>query len=80
MDTRPVFPLNGLRIFMIGRKGMVGAAVLRRLARESCTVLTADRATLDLTLQQKTHEYLAAVRPDVVVVAAAEAAGMKRVS
>jgi GDP-L-fucose synthase len=55
---------------------MVGGAVARRLQAEECTVLTADRHTLDLTRQSATERWLADTRPDVVVVAAARVGGI----
>ena len=53
-----VFPLAGKRIWVAGHRGMVGSAVVRRLAREDVTVLTADRATLDLTRQGQVEDWL----------------------
>ena len=37
------FDLTGRRIFVAGHRGMVGAALVRRLKSERCEVLTADR-------------------------------------
>ena len=42
MTTKIDFDLCGKKIFVCGHKGMVGQAVLRRLQREECEVLTAD--------------------------------------
>ena len=39
-----VYPLKGKRVWVAGHKGMVGSALVRRLAREDCEVLTVDRA------------------------------------
>ncbi|MDE2301561.1 MAG: GDP-L-fucose synthase [Sphingomonadales bacterium] len=55
---------------------MVGAAIVRRLARENCEVLTAPRDRLDLTDQAATHGWLARERPQVVVIAAARVGGI----
>jgi GDP-L-fucose synthase len=55
---------------------MVGSALLRRLAREGCDVVTAARAELDLRRQQDVEAFLAASRPDAVFVAAATAGGI----
>ena len=46
------FDLTGKRVWVAGHKGMVGSAIVRRLASEACEVLTVDRATLDLTDQR----------------------------
>jgi GDP-L-fucose synthase len=72
----PPFDLTGRRIFVAGHRGMVGAALVRRLASEHCEVLTADRRTLDLTRQAETQDWLRANRPDVVIVAAARVGGI----
>ena len=42
------YDLKGKRIFVAGHKGMVGSAVVRRLASEDCEIITADRKTVDL--------------------------------
>jgi len=55
---------------------MVGAALMRRLASERCTLLTADRRALDLARQADTENWLAENRPDVVIVAAARVGGI----
>ena len=47
-----MFDLSGKTIFITGHRGMLGSAVVRRLASEDCKVLTAERAELDLTDQQ----------------------------
>jgi GDP-L-fucose synthase len=70
------FDLSGRRVFVAGHKGMVGAAVIRRLASEACSILTAERAELDLTRQDQTQAWFAVNRPDVVVLAAAKVGGI----
>ncbi|MFQ3596630.1 MAG: NAD-dependent epimerase/dehydratase family protein, partial [Sphingomonadaceae bacterium] len=73
---RNSFDLAGRRIFVAGHRGMVGAALVRRLAVERCDVLTAPKATLDLRDQQAVNRWMASYRPDVVVVAAAKVGGI----
>lgn len=68
--------LAGKRIWVAGHRGMVGAAIARRLAREDCTVLTVDRATLDLRDQRGVYDWVAAEKPDIVVLAAAKVGGI----
>ena len=70
-----IFSLEGRRVYVAGHGGMVGAAILRRLASEHCEVLTAPR-TLDLREQATVREWFAANRPEVVVVAAAKVGGI----
>lgn len=71
-----LFDLTGKRVFVAGHRGMVGSAIVRRLARENCTVLTATRADADLREQADVRRWLAQHRPDVVVVAAARVGGI----
>ena len=75
-DPRGLFDLTGRRVFVAGHKGMVGSAIVRRLASEDCTVLTATRAEVDLREQGQVRAWLAEHRPDVVVVAAAKVGGI----
>jgi GDP-L-fucose synthase len=69
------FELAGRRVFVAGDRGMVGQALLRRLAREDCTVLTAPRA-LDLRDQAATHTWFRENQPDVAVIAAGKVGGI----
>jgi GDP-L-fucose synthase len=71
-----IFELKGQKIWIAGHRGMVGAAVVRRLATEPCTVLTADRTTLDLTRQADVEGWMQANRPDAIVLAAAKVGGI----
>jgi GDP-L-fucose synthase len=76
-DRIPVpFDLKGAHVYVAGHNGMVGSAIVRRLQSEDCAVLTADRRTHDLTRQADTESWLAKMRPDVVVVAAARVGGI----
>ncbi|MCR5879509.1 GDP-L-fucose synthase [Phenylobacterium sp. J367] len=70
------FSLSGKRVWVAGHRGMVGAAVVRRLASEDCEVLTAGRAKLDLNRQADVEAWMAANRPDAVVLAAAKVGGI----
>lgn len=69
------FSLAGKSVYVAGHRGMVGAAIVRRLAAEDCTVLTAPRA-VDLREQALVREWFAENSPDVVVVAAAKVGGI----
>ncbi|TYO88775.1 GDP-L-fucose synthase family protein [Oceanicella actignis] len=70
------YQLDGKRVFVAGHRGMVGAAVTRRLAAEPVEVLTAGREALDLTDQRAVRDWFFANRPDVVVLAAARVGGI----
>jgi len=76
MATDAPFPLKGRRVWVAGHRGMVGAALVRRLAREDCTLLTADRSALDLRRQEAVESWMAEARPEVVIVAAARVGGI----
>lgn len=71
-----IFPLQGRRIWVAGHRGMVGAALLRRLAAVECEVLTVGRDAVDLRRQADAEAWLAANKPDVAVVAAATVGGI----
>jgi len=70
------FDLTGKRVWVAGHKGMVGSAIVRRLASEACEVLTVDRAALDLTDQRAVHDWMQRERPDAVFLAAARVGGI----
>ncbi len=70
------FSLTGRRVWVTGHRGMVGRAVVRRLRQESCTVLTSDRASVDLREQAAVRGFMLKERPDVVVIAAAKVGGI----
>jgi GDP-L-fucose synthase len=55
---------------------MVGSALLRRLAREGCRILTAPRAWVDLVRQDAVESWMAAEKPEVVFLAAAKVGGI----
>ena len=69
------YDLSGKRIYVAGHKGMVGSALVRRLEREDCEILTSDRGT-DLREQAAVRDWFAENRPDAVIVAAAKVGGI----
>lgn len=71
-----LFDLNGKRVYVAGHNGMAGSALLRRLAREGCEIVTADRKSLDLTRQAETEGWLAERKPDAVFLAAGHVGGI----
>ena len=70
------FQLAGKRIAVAGPRGMVGSALVRRLARIDCAVLPLGRAEADLTNQAQTFDWLEQHRPDALIIAAAEVGGI----
>jgi GDP-L-fucose synthase len=71
-----MFSLSGRRIWVAGHRGMVGAALVRRLERDGHEVLTIGRRALDLTHQAEVDEWVASARPEVVILAAARVGGI----
>lgn len=69
--------LSGKRVFVAGHRGMVGAAIVRRLQRENCAeILTASRSDLDLMRQKEVEDWMRAQKPDAVFIAAAKVGGI----
>lgn len=75
--TAPLFDMAGKRVWVAGHGGMVGSAILRRLAREKVTILTIGRQSVDLRRQQAVEDWMATERPDVVFLAAAKVGGIQ---
>jgi len=70
------FPLSGRRVWVAGHRGMVGKALVRRLAGTGAEILTVDRATLDLRRQADVEAWIAANKPDAIFLAAAVVGGI----
>ena len=70
------FELSGKRIYVAGHRGMVGAALVRRLEPENCEVLVTGRDTLDLRDRNAVCGWMERERPDVVILAAARVGGV----
>ena len=71
------YDLSGKRVWVAGHRGMVGGAVVRRLAQEDCEVITAGRDVVDLVDQAAVKAWMAQAKPDVIVMAAAKVGGIK---
>lgn len=65
-----------MKFFVAGHRGMVGGAILRRLAQRGTETITRDRSQLDLLDQGQVRSFMRAERPDVVVLAAAKVGGI----
>lgn len=74
--TPVYYELDGKKVWVAGHRGMVGTALVRRLASESCEIVTATRTELDLSNQLNVREWLAETRPDAIVIAAAKVGGI----
>jgi GDP-L-fucose synthase len=75
MGSTP-FELKGKTVFVAGHRGMVGGALVRRLAQEDVELLTAPRHDLDLRDQAAIFDWFASKTPRVVFMAAAKVGGI----
>jgi GDP-L-fucose synthase len=71
-----IYSLAEKRVWVAGHGGMVGQALVRRLAAEHCEIVTIDRGTVDLRRQEPTEAWLNHARPQVVFLAAATVGGI----
>jgi len=65
-----------MRIYIAGHSGMVGSAILRKLAARGADVLTRTHSELDLTDQAAVRHFFTNEKPDAVVLAAAKVGGI----
>jgi GDP-L-fucose synthase len=70
------FELKGKTVFVAGHGGMVGAALMRRLAQEDVELLTVKRGEVDLRDQAAVNSWFAGKRPQAVFLAAAKVGGI----
>lgn len=64
------------KVWVAGHRGMVGSAICRRLEHRGEDILTVGRRDLDLRDQQAVADWIAAHRPDAIVLAAAKVGGI----
>src|ERR1700688_1659585 len=74
--ARTPFELKGRTVFVAGHGGMVGAALVRRLAQEKVELLTVGRSEGDLRDQAAVFGWFGHHRPQVVFLAAAKVGGI----
>nr|WP_283818895.1 GDP-L-fucose synthase [Bradyrhizobium diazoefficiens] len=70
------FELKGKKVYVAGHRGMVGSAIVRRLAREDVNLVTVERRELDLCNQAQVFDWFAKARPQVIFLAAAKVGGI----
>lgn len=69
--------MGSTKIFVAGHKGMVGSALVRRLAsQEGVQILTRERSELDLLNQEQVNDFFHQNRIDQVYLAAAKVGGI----
>jgi len=65
------------RVFIAGHRGLVGSAILRKLASEGYqNILTRTSKELDLTIQNNVYRFFEKNRPEYVFLAAAKVGGI----
>ncbi len=71
------YPLAGKRVWVAGHRGMVGSAIVRRLASEGCAaVLQAEREAVDLRDPAAVLAWMRQNEPQAVFVSAARVGGI----
>jgi GDP-L-fucose synthase len=70
------FSLKGKRVWVAGHRGMAGNAIVRRLKKEDCEILSVDRSELDMRRQAGVEDWVARNRPDAIFLAAARVGGI----
>ncbi len=71
-----IYSIDGKRVWVAGHRGLVGSALVRRLASESCEVLTVGRADVDLRDQVGVRAWMEKNRPHAIFLAAAKVGGI----
>ncbi|MGH6615994.1 GDP-L-fucose synthase family protein [Sphingomonas sp.] len=70
-----MFDLTGKKIWVAGERGMVGRAIIRRLAGEGCIIVSPE-TRIDLRDQAATFAWMAANPVDLIFLAAAKVGGI----
>lgn len=71
------YALEGKRVWVAGHRGMVGSALVRRLAKENpADILTVTRQEVDLINQASTAKWIERNKPDAVFIPAAKVGGI----
>jgi GDP-L-fucose synthase len=75
--SQPLFDLEAKKVWVAGHRGMVGSAVVRRLAQEPIgELITATSSEVDLRRQSETEGFVNDVKPEVAIIAAAKVGGI----
>ncbi|UDQ88163.1 GDP-L-fucose synthase [Xanthobacter autotrophicus] len=70
------YALNGKRVWVAGHRGMVGGAIVRRLASEGAVVVTVSRSEVDLKDPAAVRGWVEKTEPAAVFLAAAKVGGI----
>jgi GDP-L-fucose synthase len=77
MSAPVIYDLRGKRVYVAGHAGMVGSAIVRRLEREQCKIITAVRSEVDLRHSEAVERFMVQAKPDAVFVAAGKVGGIR---
>jgi GDP-L-fucose synthase len=70
------YALRDKRVWVAGHNGLVGSALVRRLASEECEIITAQRGEFDLRDPAKVDRWMRESHPQAVFLAAARVGGI----
>lgn len=74
---KPIFTIEGKRVWIAGSRGLVGAACHERFKKEPCAIIfDLPRSALDLRDANKTHQFIGDMHPDIIIMAAAKVGGI----
>ena len=71
-----MFDLSNKKVCVTGNRGMVGAALVRRLQSENCDILGVGRKEVDFINQAEVEKWMYSNKPDVLFIAAAKVGGI----
>jgi GDP-L-fucose synthase len=77
VPNSPSYSLSGKRVWVVGHRGMVGAALVRRLESEDCEILAATKGELDVRRQADVQDWMTNTQPQAVFLAAATVGGIQ---
>jgi len=72
-----IYNLSNKKVWVAGHRGMVGSAVCRQLEKEDCNIIKAGRDEVNLVNQAEVNDWMNAVKPDAIVLAAAKVGGIQ---
>lgn len=76
MKNQSTYSLSGKKVWITGHNGMVGNAIMKRLQKENCDILTVERNTVDLRQQNQVDNWVTVNNPDVIFLVAAKVGGI----
>jgi GDP-L-fucose synthase len=76
MSERISYALRDKRVWVAGHRGLVGSALVRRLASEGCEIVTAPRDQVDLRAPEQLERWMRKARPQAIFLAAARVGGI----